>query len=199
MQMTCDCNEVKMAKIEKEGSTSRFPQVCSHSRDSHVACLLLSWLSCCCRTVKVFVLNVLFMQDTDFLGNYLNVHLSLQVKFHCGVHSLPPAALARKRFTAYSTVSSIAQTSTCKVMNMSRSCYLPSLVLWLLIMKRNSEEAVSNVCLINREDALTSPTSYTTSWLIAQTTSPLVIWWTTPACSAANLSCQRAPYGWKGR
>lgn len=78
----------------------------------------------------MFVLNVLFMQDTDFLGNYLlNVHLSLQVKFHCGVHSLPPAALAGKRLTTYSTVSSIAQTSTCKIMNMSHSCYLPSLIL----------------------------------------------------------------------
>lgn len=106
-----------------------FRQVCCHSRDSHVAFFLLSWLSCCCRTVKVFVLNVLFMQDTDFIGNYLNLHLSLQVKFHCGVHSLPPAALAGKRFTAYSTVSSIAQTSTCKIMNMSHSGYLPSLVL----------------------------------------------------------------------
>lgn len=55
------------------------------------------------------------------------------------------------------------------------------------------------ICIWVWDDSLILLPSCTILLLTVLTTSPLVIWWTTPVCSAANLWCQQVPWDWRDR
>lgn len=127
----------------------------------------------------------------------LTVALCLQVELHRRVRSVPPAALTTECSAAYSTVS-------CHKAPLDIFVYMViSGVKLIFLFFRLNHSTVGvfswrmGMCVC--DDSLILPPSCLISLLTVLTTSPLVIWWTTPVCSAESLWCQQVPWEWRDR
>lgn len=80
------------------------------------------------------------------------------------------------------------------------SCFCFFLDWWLTMLRDTTFGMFSwQMCVCVCDDSLILVPPCMISLLTVLTTSPLAIWWTTPACSAGSLWCQQVPWDWRAR
>lgn len=119
-------------------------------------------------------------------------------------------------WSAFHTICSFHHRMLCSLFNsiLPQSPHMTSVVIYtyfcgveLLILSFYTHDRLCcmigvsswQMCICVCDDSLILLPSCMISLPTVLTTSPLVIWWTTPVCSAGSLWCQQVPWDWRDR